>query len=298
MSHDGGELLRPRRSRGRIWRSLRHSRLALLGLAIVILVVLLSLAAPILAPHDPEFVDIRNRLKPPVWSDEGSSLHLLGTDNLGRDILSRLLYGSRVSLFVGLSTVVLGGLLGITLGVLAGYLGGRVETVIMRMVDVQLAFPSILFAVAIMAVLEPSLGNVVLVLSLASWATYCRIARGQTLVLRQTEFIEAARAIGGSHLRIMLRHVLPNATSPLIVVASFGVAISIINEASLSFLGVGVPPTVPTWGGMLGEGRTYLRLAWWLSTFPGLALMLMVFGVNVIGDWLRDYLDPRLRTLE
>ncbi|MGQ9584516.1 MAG: ABC transporter permease [Anaerolineae bacterium] len=289
---------RPGLSEGaRLWRSLRHAPLALFGLVIVTTIVALGLTAPFLAPYDPEFVSIQNRLNPPVWTLADTGSHLLGTDNLGRDILSRLLWGARVSLFVGLSTVFLGGILGTLLGFTAGYLGGWFDTLIMRLVDIQLAFPSMLFAVAIMAILGPSLGNVVLVLSLTTWATYCRIARGQTLSLREMEFVEAARSMGSGHLRIILRHVLPNAVSPLIVVASFGVANNIINEASLSFLGVGVPPTVPTWGGMLGEGRTYLRLAWWTSTFPGMALMFTVFGVNVLGDWLRDYLDPQLRTL-
>ena len=282
---------------GRLWQSLTHARLAPAGLVMVLSLVVVGLAAPALAPHDPELVSIQNRLQPPAWMPGGTIAHLLGTDNLGRDILSRLLYGARVSLFVGLSTVFLGGTVGSLLGITAGYLGGRFDVLVMRLVDIQLAFPSMLFAVAIMAVLGPSLGNVILVLSLTTWATYCRVARGQTLSLREQEFIEAARSIGSSHARIIFLHVLPNALSPLIVIASFGVANNIINEASLSFLGVGVPPTIPTWGGMLGEGRTYLRLAWWTSTFPGIALMLTVFGVNVLGDWLRDYLDPRLRTL-
>ena len=288
---------RPGRMRRRmIWRSLKQSRLALIGLFLLIVMVTLSILAPVLAPYNPAKSDIRNRLKPPSWSLEPGS-HFLGTDNVGRDILSRVLYGGRVSIFVGIAAVTLGGILGTVLGVTAGYFRGTSEGIIMRLVDIQLAFPSILFAVAIMAVLGASVLNVVVVLSLTSWATYCRVARSQTLSLRENEFIHAARSIGTRDRVIILRHILPNALSPLIVIASFGVAMAIINEAALSFLGVGVPTAIPTWGGMLGEGREYLRIAWWFSTFPGFALVLTVFGVNVLGDWIRDYLDPRLRTL-
>jgi peptide/nickel transport system permease protein len=287
----------PGRMRRRlIWRSLKQSRLALIGLFLLIVMVTLSILAPVLAPYNPAKSDIRNRLKPPSWSLEPGS-HFLGTDNVGRDILSRVLYGGRVSIFVGIAAVTLGGILGTVLGVTAGYFRGTSEGIIMRLVDIQLAFPSILFAVAIMAVLGASVLNVVVVLSLTSWATYCRVARSQTLSLRENEFIHAARSIGTRDRVIILRHILPNALSPLIVIASFGVAMAIINEAALSFLGVGVPTAIPTWGGMLGEGREYLRIAWWFSTFPGFALVLTVFGVNVLGDWIRDYLDPRLRTL-
>ncbi len=275
-------------------RSLRRSRLALVGCIILALIVLVALAAPLLAPYNPELVDIRNRLKPPAWLDGGTPAYLLGTDNVGRDITSRIIYGARVSLFVGLATVLIGGLFGVGLGVVAGYFRGRLETAIMRLVDIQLAFPSILLAVAIMAILGPSVRNVILVLSLATWASFCRVARGQTLAVCNQPYIMAAHALGTRHALVILKHVVPNILSPLIVIASFAIATNIINEASLSFLGVGVPPTTPTWGGMLSEGRNYLRLAWWVSTLPGIALMLTVYSVNVIGDWLRDYLDPRL----
>ena len=251
----------------------------------------MAILAPVLAPADPKAVDVLHRLTPPSVA----SGNLLGTDDVGRDLLSRLVFGARISLIIGVSTIVLGGMFGISLGIVAGYFGGRVDSVIMRVVDLQLAFPSLLLAIAMLAVLGSSVANVILVLSIASWATFCRVARAQTLSLRQTEFVLAAQAIGAAAPTIVMRHVLPNTLGPLFVVASFGLAANILNEASLSFLGVGVPPTVPTWGGMLGEGRDYLRLAWWVSTFPGLALMLTVFGINILGDQVRDYLDPRLR---
>ena len=261
------------------------------GIAIIAVVVAVAIFAPVLAPYDPEQIDILNRLKPPSLS----SGHLLGTDDVGRDLLSRLLYGARVSLFVGVSTVVIGGIVGAAAGLLAGFHTGRFDTIVMRIVDVQLAFPSLLLAIAILAVLGASVLNVILVLSIASWATFCRVARAQALSLRHTEFVQASRTIGAPTSFILIKHILPNTLGSLFVVASFGLAANILSEASLSFLGVGVPPTVPTWGGMLGAGRDYLRLAWWVSTFPGIALMLTVFAVNILGDRIRDYLDPRTR---
>jgi peptide/nickel transport system permease protein len=276
-----------------MWMRLRKSKLASAGALVLGLMLAVALLAPLIAPFDPEAIDIRNRLAAPAWLG-GMDAHFLGTDSVGRDLLSRIVYGARISLFVGVSTVFFGGTLGVFLGVAAGFWRGRIENVIMRLVDIQLAFPSILLAVAIMAILGPSLWNVVFVLSLATWAPFCRVARGQTLSVCQEEYIVAAYAIGAGWWRVIFRHVLPNVLSPIIVIASFALATNIINEASLSFLGVGVPPTTPTWGGMLGEGRNYLRLAWWVSTLPGIALMLLVYSVNVLGDWLRDYLDPTL----
>jgi peptide/nickel transport system permease protein len=272
-----------------LWTSIRRSPLALTALCVLAVLVGMALAAPLLAPMDPGAIDIRARLSAP-----GIDGHVLGTDNVGRDVLSRIIFGARVSLFVGVATVVIGGLFGSVLGVVAGYFRGWVETVIMRLVDIQLAFPSILLAVAIMALVGPSLMNVIVVLSIATWAPFCRVARGQTLSVCNQEYITAATALGLDDLRIIWRHVLPNIINPLIVVASFALATNIINEASLSFLGVGVPPSTPTWGAMLGEGRNYLRIAWWVSTLPGVALMLCVYSVNMLGDWLRDHYDPRL----
>jgi len=272
-----------------LWISIRRSPLALTALIALLGLVGMALLAPLLAPMDPGAIDIRLRLSPP-----GAEGHLLGTDNVGRDVLSRIIYGARVSLLVGVATVCIGGLFGSLLGVMAGYFRGWVETVIMRMVDIQLAFPSILLAVAIMALVGPSMFNVIVVLSIATWAPFCRVARGQTLSVCNQEYITAAEALGLSDGRIIWKHVLPNIINPLIVVASFALATNIINEASLSFLGVGVPPSTPTWGGMLGEGRNYLRIAWWVATLPGIFLMLSVYSVNMLGDWLRDHYDPRL----
>jgi len=277
-----------------IWKQLKSSPVALTGALILTVLVCIAFVAPLIAPLDPGAIDIRMRLTPPAWAEGGSADHLLGTDNVGRDVLSRIIYGARVSLFVGVATVAVGGIIGSVLGLVAGYFRGWVETVIMRLVDIQLAFPSILLAVAIMALVGPSMMNVVFVLSLATWAPFCRVARGQTLQVCNQEYITAAHSLGLKNVPILVRHVIPNIINPLIVVASFALATNIINEASLSFLGVGVPPSTPTWGGMLGEGRNYLRIAWWVSTLPGIALMLCVYSVNMLGDWLRDYYDPRL----
>ncbi|MDA0379414.1 MAG: ABC transporter permease [Bacteroidetes bacterium] len=272
-----------------LWLSIRRSPVALTAFIVLLGLVGVALLAPVLAPMDPGAIDIRARLSPP-----GEGGHILGTDNVGRDVLSRIIHGARISLFVGVATVLIGGIFGSVLGIVAGYFRGWVETVIMRLVDIQLAFPSILLAVAIMALVGPSMMNVVVVLSIATWAPFCRVARGQTLSVCNQEYITAAVSLGLSDTRILWRHVLPNIINPLIVVASFALATNIINEASLSFLGVGVPPSTPTWGGMLGEGRNYLRIAWWVATLPGIALMLSVYSVNMLGDWLRDHYDPRL----
>lgn len=270
---------------------------ALLGAGIITLVVVIAVGAPLITHQSPAGLDIKNRLLPPAWAAGGSAEHVLGTDQLGRDLLSRLAYGARVSLLVGVSAVAVSGVVGVTLGLVAGYYGGLVDDVIMRLADFELAFPFILLAIAILAVLGPGLSKVILVLGLTGWAQYCRLTRAQVLGLRETEFVEAARTIGASTPRILVRHILPNAMAPVIVIASFSVAGVIIAEASLSFLGLGIPPSVPSWGGMLSEGRTYIERAWWLVTFPGLALMLTVLSINVLGDAVRDTFDPRLRGL-
>jgi peptide/nickel transport system permease protein len=266
----------------------------LLGLAVIALSIVSAALAPALAPDDPVRNDLLARLTPPAWMDGGSWAHPLGTDTLGRDVVSRLLYGARVSLVVGLSAVVLAGALGVGLGLVSGYYGGRLDDALMRLGDVQLAFPALVLAIAVLAVVGSGLANVVLVLGVTGWVTYARIARGETLSLRHREFVEGARALGARDAAILWRHVLPNVLPSITVVATFSVARTIIAEASLSFLGLGIPPPAPSWGAMLDEGRNYLTTGWWLALFPGLAILVVVLGINVVGDWLRDTLDPRL----
>ena len=275
-------------------KSLLRARLAVIGLVMLFGVILAAAAAPLIAPHDPELVELKARLKPPAWSEGGTTEHLLGTDSLGRDTLSRLIYGSRISVLVAFTVVALAGTLGTFLGVIAGYFGGWIDDVLMRIADIQLAFPFILLAISVLAVLGPGLLNIILVLGVTGWVSYARVARGQVISLREKEFIEAAHAVGVPTARILLRHILPNIMAPIIVIASFDGASVIIAEAALSFLGLGIPPSIPTWGSMLADGREYLYDAWWLATLPGVAIMITVLGINAVGDWIRDYLDPSM----
>jgi peptide/nickel transport system permease protein len=295
LAHDARPA--PRTRRRRLISALVRKRAGLVGLVIVLLNVVVALSAPVLAPHDPLDQDVARRLLPPVWLAGGGHEYLLGTDQLGRDILSRIIYGSRISLLIGLLSVVLSLPIGVGLGLLAGYFTGRLDDITMRIADVQLAFPFILLAITIAGVLGPSPRNVILILAVGGWVVYARLARGQALSLREKEFIEAARSLGGGSMRILLRHMLPNVVSPIIVVGTFGVAQMILLESSLSFLGLGVQPPTPSWGGMLNDGRPYITVAWWLTTFPGAAIMLTVLGINFVGDWLRDLLDPRLQSV-
>ena len=265
-----------------------------LGLGFVALLALLAVVAPWIV-QDPERQSLRTRLKPPTLEGADGRTHLLGTDPLGRDVLARVIYGSRVSLVVGLSAVVIGGLIGSTLGLAAGYRGGRVDGVIMTVADAQLAFPFILLAIGIIAVLGPSFPTLVVVIGLSGWVSYARILRAQVLVLRGREFVEAIRALGGSTVRVVLRHVLPNVLASLVVVATLELARSIVLEATLSFLGLGIQPPTPSWGGMIQDGRDYLDSAWWISTSPGVVLMITSIVISRTGDWLRDVLDPTLR---
>jgi peptide/nickel transport system permease protein len=268
------------------------SGLLLLGLVVT------AVFAPQVAPHNPTRERLIDRLLPPAWAEDGDWQYVLGTDHLGRDLLSRIIYGSRVSLVVGFTAVIIGGALGTALGVIAGFFGGSSDEVIMALADMQLAFPTILLAIAIIAVLGPSFSNLVLVIGISGWVTYARVARGQVLSLREKEFVEAIRAQGGSRLRIIWRHILPNTLAPLIVVATLDLARTIILESTLSFLALGIQPPTPSWGGMLSDGREYLLSAWWIATFPGVALMLTALSFNRLGDWLRDRTDPRLRRAE
>jgi peptide/nickel transport system permease protein len=263
---------------------------------LVAVVGLVALLAPSLAPYDPLDGDLLARLQPPAWAAAGSARHWLGTDPVGRDLLSRLIFGARVSLIVGLSSAVVAATIGVTLGVLAGFHGGSVDRAISLVTDVMMAFPLVLLALAVVALLGPSLLNMIVVFAATSWFLYARMARGATLSLREREFVTAARAAGAPEARIIARHVLPNLVGPVIVVASFEVARVIVTEAALGFLGLGVPPPSPSWGSMLAEGREFVQTAWWVSVFPGVALMTTALGVNFLGDGLRDLTDPTLRT--
>ena len=285
----------PRRDARRLWRSLLAAKWPVLALAILIVVTVVAAFGPWLAPLDPARQSIASRLAEPLSAGQGVT-HWLGSDVLGRDVLSRLLYGARISLLVGLAAIAVGGVIGIVAGLLAGYFGGWVDDLTMRLADMQLAFPFILLAIMFLVVLGPGVGNLILVLGIGQWVTYARIVRAETLALREKEFVEAARALGDSTASILFRTILPNIVAPLTVIASFNVASVILTEAALSFLGLGVPPSVPTWGSMLAESRdTLLANKWWLAVFPGLAIMLTVLSFNILGDWLRDVLDPRLR---
>jgi peptide/nickel transport system permease protein len=267
---------------------------AMAGLLLVLAILAAALLSSLLAPFDPQLQSLADRLLPPFSQAGDGSFHLLGTDQLGRDLLSRLVYGARVSLLVGLGASLLAGLVGVLLGLAAGYLGGWVDDLVTRLADVQLALPYILLAIAMLAILGGSLVNIILVLSLAQWVTYTRVVRSGVLSIREREYVLAARALGIAPVMIMLRHILPNVLAPVIVIATFAVAQSIVAEAGLSFLGLGVPPSVPSWGGMLADARSYLVIAWWLAAIPGLAITVTVIGVNLLGDWLRDRVDPRL----
>jgi len=276
-------------------RARRTVRLVMAGLAFVALLGIVAAAAPWLAPHDPTRQSLRDRLTPPTRKAADGRARLLGTDHLGRDVFSRVIYGARVSLVVGLAAVSVGGALGTALGIAAGYRGGLADSVIMTLADAQLAFPFILLAIGIIAVLGPSFPTLIVVIGLSGWVTYARILRSQVLVLRAREFVDAIHALGGSVPRVIVRHILPNVLSSLVVVATLELARAIVLEATLSFLGLGVQPPTPSWGGMIHEGREYLDSAWWISTFPGLVLMLASLVVSRTGDWLRDLLDPTLR---
>jgi peptide/nickel transport system permease protein len=280
--------------------SMLKARWPLVALVLLLIILFLAVFGPAIAPRDPNRQDLILRLLPPMSTDRtGEITYVLGTDGMGRDLLSRVIYGTRISIAVGFVAVAVGGILGTTLGMLAGYFGGPLDDIIMRLADIQLAFPFILLTIMMLVVLGPGVANLVLVLGISQWVTYARIARGQTMAQREREYVEAARCLGTPRGRIIFRQILPNILAPIIVIASFNVASVILAEASLSFLGLGVPPTIPTWGGILAESRDQLLGGyWWLAVYPGLAIMLTVLSLNILGDWLRDFLDPRLRGRE
>ena len=264
--------------------------------AFLTVVVLVAVAAPLVSPYDPIRQSLRERLKgPSLFPEPGRQQHLLGTDQLGRDVLSRIIHGSRISLTVGFAAVVIGGAIGGILGLVSGYAGGIVDEVIMLVVDAQLAFPFILLAIGIIAVLGPSFGNLVIIVGLSGWVTYARLVRAQVLTIKEREYVIAIRGLGGSTWRILANHIVPNTLAPFLVVTTLELARTILLESTLSFLGLGIQPPTPSWGGMLNEGRGYLDTAWWISAFPGLVLMLTALVVSRVGDWLRDVLDPTLR---
>ena len=267
----------------------------MLGLAVVGAVGLSGLLAPLVAPYDPLRQSLAFQLKPPLTHEPNQGEHLLGTDHLGRDILSRLLFGARISLSISVSAVLLSALFGTFVGLVGGFKGGWLDDVLMRIADVQLACPFILLALAVAAILRPTVKNTIIVLAVTGWVVYARVIRSRTLLLREAEFVQAGHALGASTTRLVLRHIVPNVASTCIVIASTEAARMIILESALTFLGLGIQPPTPSWGGMLTDGKLYFSSAWWLTTFPGLAILVTVLGVNLLGDSLRDLLDPKLK---
>jgi peptide/nickel transport system permease protein len=269
------------------WRSLRHNKAAAVALVVFGVILLSSIFATFVAPHDPFATDLALRNKPPGTASSGGLPHLLGTDALGRDTLSRIIHGGRVSLLVGFSSVVFSGIVGVTLGLISGYFGGKVDTLIMRFVDFQMSMPSLLIALLVLYVLGSSLINVVLVLAITRWMVYARVTRGMMLTLREEPFVEASKALGASPWRTIFRHMLPNLMAPLLVLATIELGIMLLTEASLSFLGLGIQPPDSSWGLMLSQGREYLVSAWWLVAMPGFAILLTTLSINLIATWLR-----------
>jgi len=275
------------------WVYVKQSPLG--GLTILFLFVMAALFADIVAPYSPINQDITQALRPPFFLEGGTFHHILGTDELGRDILSRIIFGARISLVVGFIAVAMSGFIGTCLGLISGYFRGWIDSLIMRLVDIQLSMPYILIALALIGALGPSLRNIIIVIGITSWVNYARIVRGEVLSIKENEFVDLAKIAGCSTYRILLKHIFPGVVNSLIVLGTLMLGRVIIFEAALSFLGLGVQPPTPSWGIMLADGRQYLTYAWWLATFPGFAIMLVVLGTNLVGDWLRDMLDPRQR---
>lgn len=274
-------------------RDFRRNRLAMASVIVVMIFVIMAVAAPLVAPQDPNETDLFRRLQPPAWIEGGDWAFVLGCDGLGRDILSRIIYGARISIFIGVAVIVLATGIGILAGLAAGYFRGWVDVVIGRVVDILLGFPYLIFAIGLMAMMGPGLFNIVLALAYKEWVIPCRVVRGETLAVRELEYVEAARALGAGSRHIMWREILPNILSPVIVVSTIRMANVIILEASLSFLGLGVQPPTASWGSMVSDGRAFILEAWWVSTFPGVAILLLVLAINVASQGLRDAFDPR-----
>lgn len=270
------------------------SAIAWIALAVIALMVLGAVFAPVLAPYGPNEQNIMVRLKGPMYKADGVPLNLLGTDELGRDILSRLIYGSRSSIMVGILTALFSGGIGVVAGLCSGYFK-KVDAVVMRLADIQLAFPSMLLALAFVAVIGGGFWNLIIILGITGWVSFSRVVRSEVLSLKSSDYILAARTCGIGHFRILWRHILPNVIAPMLTIFTSQVASAIISEASLSFLGLGIAPTTPTWGNMLHSGQLYMANAWWMSLFPGICIMLIVLSINILGDVIRDYFDPKTR---
>lgn len=282
------------RSRNR-WARFFRDPVALLAAVVLLGIVGAAIFAPLITDHDPYARKIVLRLKPPMWAEGGTPQYPLGTDEMGRDLLTRLIYGARTSLVVGLTVPIVAAGLGVLLGLISGFWGGKVDAVIMGLVDIALTFPFLLLALALIGVLGAGLENIILVLGLTGWPTFARFVRGQTLAIKEREFVGAARALGAREVSIAFKHVLPNLMSSIVVLTSMQTATAIISESSLSFLGMGVPAPIPSWGTMLADGRPYVETAWWLALFPGVAILITSLCLNVLGDRVRDVLDPKLQ---
>lgn len=264
----------------------------IMGGILVLLLVFMGLLAPVLSPYDPNLQDLNTTLQAPGW---WGSAHFLGTDHVGRDCLSRIFYGARISLVIAGTVVVISGVIGVGLGAISGYFAGRIDFFIQKLVEVIWAFPPLLLAIAVMAFFGQGLGILIVALVAQRWIPYCRVSRGQALSLRTRDFVDAARSLGARNIRIIVKHILPNLMQAAMVIGTFAMATAIISEASLSFLGLGVPPEIPTWGSMLADGRAYISTSWWLALFPGLCIFFTVLGINLLGDGMRDIFDPRLK---
>jgi peptide/nickel transport system permease protein len=279
-----------------IWQQLIISKTGMFGAVLVLLVVLIAIGAPLLTSHDPAAVNPLNRLKPPAWLEGGTAEYWLGTDNLGRDMWSRIVYGARVSLIVGMGAVVVSGIIGAILGLVSGFYGKWLDALIMRVGDAFMAIPTILFMLVVMAIVGPGITTLIFVIGVTNWVSFTRVVRSEVLSIKERDFVHAARSIGAKNGRLILKHILPNILSSFIVICGMNVGTTIIMEASLSFLGLGIKPPDVSWGGMLSDGRQYVATSWWVATFPGLAITFTVLGVIFLGDWLRDVLDPRTET--
>mgnify|MGYP005828397559 CR=1 FL=1 len=280
----------------KVWRFIKKNPVGFIGLILVALSVSCALFAPFITPFDPSKASLSSRLAPPSWADPtGESAFFLGADQVGRDLLSRIIYGARISLMVGIFGVLIAMVIGTILGLISGYFGKWLDDIIMRVADIQLAFPFILFAIVIMSVLGTGIWKIIIILGLTYWVGFARLIRGQVISLKEQEYIQAARAIGGTNFKIIRKHILPNVLSSILVLGTMYIAEFILLEASLTFLGLGVDPTIPSWGGMLADSRNYITSAWWTAVFPGVAIMITVLGFNLLGDWLRDKLDPNMK---